>query len=160
MLLLLAVLQAEMLCLMLPWFETGALTTLPDLGSASGAGNQPQCHLNTQFRECWFKPLAAHLLPQPTRPSSSCQHSSPWVYTCVQATNNSFIWAPNAVGALLGLLQLTLCLIFPRKMRVDPEDAAKREPLLSRTAEEERANTDRAGDLLHQRRGSSAAEDV
>ncbi|DBA83844.1 TPA: hypothetical protein ACH3X1_006359 [Trebouxia sp. C0004] len=77
-----------------------------------------------------------------------------------RATNNSFIWAPNAVGALLGLLQLTLCLVFPRKMRVDPEDAAKREPLLSRTAEEERANTDRAGDLLHQRRGSSAAEDV
>lgn len=78
----------------------------------------------------------------------------------VQATHNSLIWAPNAVGAGLGLLQLTLCLIFPRKLRVDPEDAAKREPLLGRTAEEYRENSDRAADLLHQRRGSSAAEDV
>lgn len=77
-----------------------------------------------------------------------------------RATHNSFIWVPNAVGAALGLLQLALCLIFPRKVRVDPEEAAKREPLLSRTAEEERLNSDRAGDLLHQRRGSSAAEDV
>lgn len=77
-----------------------------------------------------------------------------------RATHNSFIWAPNAVGACLGLLQLSLCLIFPRKLRVDPEDAAKREPLLGRTGEEYRENSDRAADLLHQRRGSSAAEDV
>ena len=77
----------------------------------------------------------------------------------MQATHNSFIWAPNAVGAALGLLQLSLCLIFQRKVRVDPEDAAKREPLLGRAAEEERANRERQ-DLLHQRRGSSAAEDV
>ena len=78
----------------------------------------------------------------------------------VLATHNSFIWAPNAVGAGLGLLQLSLCLIFPRKLRMDPEDAAKREPLLGRTEAEYRENSDRAADLLHQRRGSSAAEDV
>lgn len=77
----------------------------------------------------------------------------------MQATHNSFIWVPNAVGAALGLLQLTLCLLFPRKARMDPEDATKREPLLSRTAEEERESGIRTG-LLNQRRGSSAAEDV
>ena len=74
----------------------------------------------------------------------------------MQATHNSFIWLPNAVGAALGLLQLSLCLIFQRKVRMDPEDAAKREPLLSRTAEEGGVRTG----LLNQRRGSSAAEDV
>ena len=78
----------------------------------------------------------------------------------VQATANSFIWVPNAVGAALGLLQLALCLTFQRKVRLDPEDVAKREPLLGRSAEEDRANSDRTGDLLHQRRGSSAAEEV
>ena len=76
----------------------------------------------------------------------------------LQATHNSFIWVPNAVGAVLALLQLSLCLAFQRKARMDPEDGTKREPLLSQ-AEEEREGGTRAG-LLNQRRGSSAGEDV
>ena len=81
-------------------------------------------------------------------------------YGCnTQATHNSFIWVPNAVGAALGLLQLSLCLAFRRKARMDPDDAAKREPLLNQAAEEERDGSIRAG-LLNQRRGSSGGEDV
>lgn len=41
---------------------------------------------------------------------------------------------------------------------MDPEDAAKREPLLNQ-AEEERDGSVRAG-MLNQRRGSTAGEDV
>ena len=79
-------------------------------------------------------------------------------YGCnTQATHNSFIWVPNAVGAALGLLQLSLCLAFRRKARMDPDDAAKREPLLNQAAEEERDRSIRAG-LLNQRRGSSGGE--
>lgn len=69
-----------------------------------------------------------------------------------RATHNSFIWLPNAIGAGLGLLQLGLCLIFKQKARVDPEDRARREPLLS-------DDRGRPG-LLQQRRGSSAADEV
>ncbi|KAL3130843.1 hypothetical protein ABBQ38_000175 [Trebouxia sp. C0009 RCD-2024] len=76
-----------------------------------------------------------------------------------RALQNRFIWVPNAVGAALGLLQLSLCLVFRRKARMEPEDAAKREPLLNQAAEEERDGSIRAS-LLNQRRGSTGAEDV
>lgn len=42
---------------------------------------------------------------------------------------------------------------------MEPEDAAKREPLLNQAAEEERDGSIRAS-LLNQRRGSTGAEDV
>jgi len=70
-----------------------------------------------------------------------------------RATHNSFIWLPNGIGAGLGLLQLGLCLIFKQKARVDPEDVGRREPLLN---QDERIRAD----MLHQRRGSTAADEV
>ena len=35
----------------------------------------------------------------------------------LQAVGDMFIWVPNAVGFVLGGLQLLLCIIFPRQPR-------------------------------------------
>ena len=35
----------------------------------------------------------------------------------MQAVGDAFIWIPNAVGFLLGSLQLLLCLVYPRTPR-------------------------------------------